>query len=171
MWLWHALMSMVFQLSCVVVIRLSVPVSLSVFVAVLWLEEFFKRFVCCLFVIVACLMLQATQSRCSFELHWYPQCMLPVFRSTCGNIIHYADTLICNRFYYIVMPKRHMQIYSKPASCQLLNYLMNGRNDAHTNTHMYIQRLYSLVARLPIGCAIFASIRFEMPTHSRVAKS
>lgn len=117
--------------------------SLSVFVAVLWLEKFFKRFVCCLFVIVACLMLQATQSRCSFELHWFPQCMLPVFRSTCGNIIHYADTLICNRFYYIVMPKRHMQIYSKPASCQLLNYLMNGRNDAHTNTHTYNVYIFS----------------------------
>lgn len=84
--------------------------------------------------------------------------MLPVFRSTCGNNIHYADTLICNRFYYIVMPKWHMQIYRESASCQLLNYLMNRRNDAHTpiHTHMYMQRLYSVVARLPIGCAIFA---------------
>lgn len=84
--------------------------------------------------------------------------MLPVFRSTCGNNIHYADTLICNRVYYIVMPKWHMQIYRESASCQLLNYLMNRRNDAHTtiHTYMYMQRLYSVVARLPIGCAIFA---------------
>lgn len=28
-----------------------------------------------------------------------------------------------------------MQIYKEPASCQLLNYLMNGRNDAHTQIH------------------------------------
>lgn len=79
-------------------------------------------------------------------------------------IIHYADTFICNRFNYVVYcngkTAHNMQIYEYSPSCLcwLLNYLMNGRNDAYTDNSSIL-----LLHDLQIGCAI--RVWFEMPNH------